>query len=312
MYLAIVSKLVGESLLSFYSIFVKKINVALILQIWSRFFMYVAISAFFVDWGFIYKLITSTYGILLSVTTILHVYFSYRSFQLLDSGVATTLYYIYPIIILLLYGKSLSPILLIPLFGVYLIANDFNNSKDTVKEPYKNNTDNSDNTENSDKTDNTDNTDNTDSIIKNDTKVKENFWNEGIIAAFIAALTEAFIFYFVKNIKTLNNWNHIFLSYFIGASVLTPYLWKNIINMELYSGLSVSLGVNAFIGLFGYYLRFYAISRLDTYIYAILSYFGIVMSYVYGVVLNNDTITVQKIIGTLCIVLTNLYMLKKI
>jgi hypothetical protein len=112
MYLAIVSKLVGESLLSFYSIFVKKINVDLILQIWSRFFMYVAISAFFVDWVFIYKIITSTYGLLLSFTTILHVYFSYRSFQLLDSGVATTLYYIYPIIILLLYGIPLTPILL--------------------------------------------------------------------------------------------------------------------------------------------------------------------------------------------------------
>ena len=298
MFSAIVSKLVGESLLSFYSIFVKKINVALILQIWSRFFMYVAISAFFVDWGFIYKSITSTYGVLLSVTTILHVYFSYRSFQLLDSGVATTIYYMYPIIILLLYGKSLSPILLIPLFGVYLIANDFNNnSKDIEKEPYKNNTDNTDEPG--------------DSIIKNDTNVKEHFWNEGIIAALIAALTEAIIFYFVKNIKTLNNWNHIFLSYFIGASVLTPYLWKNIINIQLYSGLSLSLAVNAFIGLFGYYLRFYAISRLDTYIYAVLSYFGIVMSYVYGVVLNNDKITVQKIIGTLCIVLTNLYMLKK-
>jgi drug/metabolite transporter (DMT)-like permease len=288
MYLAIVSKLVGESLLSFYSIFVKKINVDLILQIWSRFFMYVAISACFVDWSFIYKSILSTYGLLLSFTTILHVYFSYRSFQLLDSGVATTLYYIYPIIILLFYGIPLTPILLIPLFGVYLIAND------SKKELYKNNPDSR-----------------KDSIIKNDTKVKENFWNEGIIAAFIAALTEAFIFYFVKNIKTLNNWNHIFLSYFIGASVLTPYLWKNIINMKLYSGLSVSLGVNAFIGLFGYYLRFYAISRLDTYIYAVLSYFGIVMSYVYGVVFNNDKITMQKIIGTLCIVLTNLYMLKK-
>ena len=297
MYVAIVSKLVGESLLSFYSIFVKKINVELILQIWSRFFMYVAISAFFVDWVFIYKSITSTYGLLLSITTILHVYFSYRSFQLLDSGVATTLYYIYPIIILLLYGIPLSPILLIPLFGVYLIANDFNNSKNTEKEPYKNNSDNSDSKD--------------DSIIKNDTKVKEHFWNEGIIVAFIAALTEAFIFYFVKNIKTLNNWNHLFLSYFIGACVLTPYLWKNIINIQLYSGLSVSLAVNAFIGLFGYYLRFYAISRLDTYIYAVLTYFGIIMSYVYGVVLNNDKITVQKIIGTLCIVLTNLYMLKK-
>jgi len=291
MYSEIISKLLGESLLSFYSIFVKKINVDLILQVWSRFFAYVIISSVFVDWEFIYKSILSSYGILLSATTLAHVYTSYRSFQLLDSGVATTIFYIYPIIILLLSGASLSPILLIPLFGVYLIANEFNNSKDATREPYKNDSD--------EKKD----------VIKKNTQMKENFWNEGIFMAIMAALTEAIIFYLVKNIKTLNNWNHLFLSYFVGAFVLTPYLWKNIINMELYGGVSLSLAVNAFIGLFGYYLRFYAITRLDTYIYAVLSYFGIVMSYVYGVFLNNDKITIQKIIGTLCIVLTNLYIL---
>jgi drug/metabolite transporter (DMT)-like permease len=290
MYSEIISKLIGESLLSFYSIFVKKINVDLILQVWSRFFAYVVISSLFVDWGFIYKSILSSYGILLSVATLAHVYTSYRSFQLLDSGVATTIFYIYPIIILLLSGTSLSPILLIPLFGVYLIANEFNNSKDARKEPYKNDSDEKD-------------------VIKKNTQMNENFWNEGVFMAIMAALTEAIIFYFVKNIKTLNNWNHLFLSYFIGAVVLTPYLWKNIVNMELYGGVSLSLAVNAFIGLFGYYLRFYAITRLDTYIYAVLSYFGIVMSYVYGVFLNNDKITIQKIMGTLCIVLTNLYIL---
>jgi drug/metabolite transporter (DMT)-like permease len=293
MYLAIISKLIGESLLSFYSIFVKKINVDLILQVWSRFFAYVVISSLFVDWEFIYNSIMSTYGILLSATTLAHVYTSYRSFQLLDSGVATTIFYIYPIIILLLSGASLSPILLIPLFGVYLIANDFNKSKETYQNNELQEKDHS-----------------TEDVIKKNTQMKENFWNEGIFMAIMAALTEAIIFYLVKNIKTLNNWNHLFLSYFVGALVLTPYLWKNIINIKLYGGVSLSLIVNAFIGLFGYYLRFYAITRLDTYIYAVLSYFGIVMSYVYGVFLNNDKITIQKIIGTLCIVLTNLYTMK--
>jgi drug/metabolite transporter (DMT)-like permease len=292
MYSEIISKLIGESLLSFYSIFVKKINVDLILQVWSRFFAYVIISSVFVDWEFIYNSIMSTYGILLSATTLGHVYTSYRSFQLLDSGVATTIFYIYPIIILLLSGASLSPILLIPLFGVYLIANEFNNSKKTYQNTELQEKDHS-----------------TDDVIKKNTQMKENFWNEGIFMAIMAALTEAIIFYLVKNIKTLNNWNHLFLSYFVGALVLTPYLWKNIINIKLYGGVSLSLIVNAFIGLFGYYLRFYAITRLDTYIYAVLSYFGIVMSYVYGVFLNNDKITIQKIIGTLCIVLTNLYIL---
>ena len=124
----------------------------------------------------------------------------------------------------------------------------------------------------------------------------------------MAAITEAMIFFLVKNLRTMNNWNHLFLSYLFGAIGLTMYVWHNITIIPLYGGVSLSLLVNAFIGLFGYYLRFYAISRLDAYIYAPLSYFGIVMSYVYGVFLNNDVLSAQKIIGTLCIIFTNLYM----
>ena len=279
MYLAIFSKLFAESLLSFYSIFVKKINVDLTMQIWSRFFTYVIISAVFVDWDFIYKSLLSTPGLLLSAVTIAHVYSSYRSFQLLDSGVATTLYYIYPIIILLFSGTAISPILVVSLFGVYLISND-------LRKPIEN-----------------------PSTTTDKTATKEHFWNEGIFAAFIAAITEAIIFFMVKDLKTMNNWNHLFLSYFGGAIALTIYLWHKITTIHLYGVISLSLGVNAFIGLLGYYLRFYAISRLDANIYAPLSYFGIIMSYVYGVFLNNDVLSMQKIIGTLCIVFTNLYVL---
>lgn len=284
MYLAIFSKLLAESLLSFYSIFVKKINVDLTMQIWSRFFTYFIISAFFVDWDFIRKSILSVQGLLLSIVTIIHVYSSYRSFQLLDSGVATTLYYIYPIIILLFSGTGVSPILLVSIFGVYLISNDLKRPSETHENPPP-----------------------TTPIAQ------PHFWNEGIIAAFVAAITEATIFFLVKDLKTMNNWNHLFLSYFGGAIALTMYLWHNIATIPLSggfsSGLSISLLVNAFIGLFGYYLRFYAISRLNANIYAPLSYFGIVMSYVYGVFLNNDVLSIQKIIGTLCIVFTNLYIL---
>ena len=287
MYLAIISKLLGESLLSFYSIFVKKINVELIMQMWSRFFTYVIISAVFVDWGFIAKSIFSVNGLLLSAVTGLHVYSSYRSFQLLESGVATTLFYVYPILILLFSGTAISPIFLISLFGVYLIANDLRG--EPIEKTGKN--------------------EDPENIIKTNTQMKPAFWNEGIFSAFMAAITEAMIFFLVKDLKTLNNWNHLFLSYSFGAIALTGYLWKNIVSIQLYSGTSISLAVNAFIGLVGYYLRFFAISRLDASIYAPLSYFGIVMSYIYGIFLNNDKITIQKIIGTLCIVFTNLYVL---
>lgn len=282
MYLEIVSKLAAESLLSFYSIFVKKINVPIILQIWSRFFTYITISAFFIDWNFVSKNILSINGLFISFITMIHVYSSYRSFQLLESGVATTLFYVYPLMILLFSGAELSPVLLIALFGVYLFASEPSKESDEKKESYKN-------------------------IIKENTMMKESFLGEGVIAAFTAALTEALLFFIVKNIKTMNNWNHLFLSYFFGSIALTTYLWRDVLKIELYGGLSLSLIVNAFIGLIGYYLRFFAISRLDAYIYAPLSYFGIVMSYIYGVFLNNDSINIRKIIGTLCIILVNLY-----
>lgn len=281
MYLEILSKLVAESLLSFYSIFVKKINVPLILQVWSRFFTYVLISSLFIDWNFVYKNVLSTNGLLISFITMIHVYASYRSFQLLESGVATTLFYVYPLIILLFSGAELSPVLLFAFLGVYLLANE--PTKDSLEtEPYEN-------------------------IMKEKIIMKENYWNEGVISAFMAAFTEAVLFFMVKNIKTMNNWNHLFLSYFFGAIALTGYLWKDVISITAYSGVSLSLLVNAFIGLVGYYLRFFAISRLDASIYAPLSYFGIVMSYIYGVFLNNDTINIRKIVGTLLIIGANLY-----
>jgi len=258
------------------------------MQIWSRFFTYVIISAFFVDWVFIAKYMFSINGLLLSAVTIEHVYSSYRSFQLLDSGVATTLFYIYPILILLFSGTAISPVFLISLFGVYLIANDLQ-GKPNEKNENKQEKDVG--------------------IIKKNTHMKPAFWNEGIFSAFMAASTEAMIFFLVKDLKTLNNWNHLFLSYLFGSIALTIYSWKNIATIELYSGMTISLAVNAFIGLFGYYLRFYAMSRLDASIYAPLSYFGIVMSYIYGIFLNNDKISTRKIGGTLCIVFTNLYIL---
>ena len=46
------------------------------------------------------------------------------------------------------------------------------------------------------------------------------------------------------------------------------------------------MGINILIGLIGYLLRFYATTRLNTKIYASLSYFGIIMSYIYGILIK--------------------------
>jgi drug/metabolite transporter (DMT)-like permease len=133
----------------------------------------------------------------------------------------------------------------------------------------------------------------------------------GYVMIFIAALTEAMIYFLVRRLKTDNHWNHVFLSYLPGAVIFTALLSKQIREITIESALSLSLFANGVIGLLGYLLRFFAISRLSPELYAPLSYFGIVMSHVYGVMFNNDSITWNKILGTLFIIAPNYYLYRE-
>ena len=73
MIIEIISKLVAESLLSLYPTFVKNINLAIGIQLWSRCFAYTIISAIFIDWTFIGKHIFSQNGLLLAFITAVHI-----------------------------------------------------------------------------------------------------------------------------------------------------------------------------------------------------------------------------------------------
>jgi hypothetical protein len=95
----------------------------------------------------------------------------------------------------------------------------------------------------------------------------------------------------------------------LGAILLTWYFFDNIRGMKWNGRLSMSLGINSLIGLVGYLLRFYAVSRLDTMVYAPLSYFGIVMSFVYGVFINGESIDLKKIVGAGLIIFSNFWLL---
>ena len=131
----------------------------------------------------------------------------------------------------------------------------------------------------------------------------------------IASITEALVYFVVRRIKTNNNWNHLFISYFFGAILLSIYYNKSILltineykeGTLLNNKVIISLALNIIIGVFGYVLRFYAISRLPPNIYAPLSYFGVLMAYIYGIFLNNDVITINKILGSIMIIIPNFF-----
>lgn len=267
----ILIKILSESLLSLYPVFVKNIDLALDLQVWSRFFSYVIISGFFIDYKYVYENIFSKNGLLLSMITLAHVYTSYRGFQLLESGLSYTLFYLYPIMILLMSRENVHPIMMMSLLGVYLLT--------------------------------------TGDGIKTLTQDKL----EGIVMILLAGLTEAFIYFVVRRLKTSNAWNHIFLSYFVGVLLMSVVVYERfgeIFALGSTNTLNISVVINVMIGLFGYLLRFYAIPRLNVTAYSLLSYVGVIMAYVYGMLFNGDKMTFMKALGTLCIIVPNLYLSK--
>lgn len=291
----VISKLASEGLLSLYPIFVKNIGLPLSLQTWSRCFSYAVISGFFIDYAFVLNSLFTYSGIMLSFVTIVHIYTSYRGFELLESGVAYSIFYLYPIMILLMSGHKIHSVMLLSLVGVYLLASKDTNFFSKDKSCFSKDT----------------------SFFSKDTSFSQIVDNKkansdtmvGVAMIGIAAFTEAVIYFLIRDIKTMNNWNHIFISYFLGAILLTWYFFDNIRGMKWNERLSMSLGINSLIGLIGYLLRFYAVSRLDTMVYAPLSYFGIVMSFIYGIFIGGDSIDLKKIVGAGLIIFSNLWLL---
>jgi drug/metabolite transporter (DMT)-like permease len=69
----------------------------------------------------------------------------------------------------------------------------------------------------------------------------------------------------------------------------------------------IAVLVNGIIGSVGYFLRFFASYRLEASVYAPLSYFGVVMSYVYGMLFDNETLNWKKVLGTVSILASNYF-----
>ena len=281
MFLEIVSKLTSESLLSLYPIFVKKIGISSSLQLWTRLITYVSISIFFVNWSFIKSSLFTLDSLTLGLVNLSHVFFSYEGFRHLDSGVSFAIFNSYPLMILLLAGTMWDNSYLLVILGLaFFIYGNYTEKKTDSEEEVK--------------------------------EKKESF-NYGLVMILLAALTEALIYFLVRRIKTTNNWNHVFISYFLGAVLMTAYSIYNF--KDTSSGLEsadkgrvgLAVIINGIIGTVGYFLRFFASYRLEPEVYAPLSYFGVVMSYIYGITFDNETLNWKKVLGTASILASNYF-----
>ncbi len=258
------------------------------LQLWTRLITYVAMASVFVDWKFVLSAIGSTDSIMLAVINMLHVFFSYEGFRHLDSGVSFAIFNTYPLMILLLAGVVWDNSYFLVLAGLALFIYS-NFSESSVL---------------------------TEGFNEDPSKVLTPNFTYGFAMILLAALTEAFIYFLIRRVKTSNHWNHVFISYLLGAVLMTAYVVyteymtpNHTASIEAADKSRVFIAVlaNGFIGSVGYFLRFFSSYSLDAAIYAPLSYFGVVMSYVYGIFFNDETLSVSKVAGTACILASNYF-----
>ena len=252
------------------------------LQLWTRLITYVAMASIFVDWKFVWSAIGSTDSIMLALINMLHVFFSYEGFRNLDSGVSFAIFNTYPLMILLLAGVVWDNSYFLVLAGLALFI--YSNFSEGANEGF-------------------------------DSKITPNF-TYGLAMILLAALTEAFIYFLIRRVKTSNHWNHVFISYLLGAVLMTAYVvyteymtpnHEASLEASDKSRVVIAVLANGFIGSVGYFLRFFSSYQLDAAIYAPLSYFGVVMSYVYGILFNNETLSVSKVAGPACILASNYF-----
>jgi drug/metabolite transporter (DMT)-like permease len=122
----------------------------------------------------------------------------------------------------------------------------------------------------------------------------------GLLMIAGAAITEAIIYFIILKLPSKNSWNHLFLSYFAGALLLSAFYRPAAASKST----MVALGINSIIGMFGYVLRFFAVSRLPVFWYALLSNLGVAFSYLYGYLFHGEVASVRQIIGTAIVLLT--------
>ena len=301
----ILAKIGAESLLSLYPVFVKKIGLPIPTQLWLRLLAYVTIALFFVSYAFLKKTLFLPSSIFLALINTAHLYFSYEGFKYLESGVSFSIFNTYPLMILLMAGEKWNPGYLFAIAGLLTFVYGNYQHQDKVVEKE-------------------------DKPVEKEKEKPEyhQYFLYGVIMILLAAITEAMIYFLIKGVPTTNSWNHVFVSYFLGAIILTLFMFyqnpfdtnpseksenkseKETFMVNLPSTFStthrmlLAFALNGLIGALGYFLRFYSAYRLDAKTFSLLSYFGIIMAYIYGILMNDEILTIYKVIGTLFIFLS--------
>ena len=260
----------SEIVLALYPLLIKLVPTNLWTQLLARFLVYTVLAGFLADWSNIQDTWLTASGastsLLFGSLSLVHVFLSYFAFSRLPSGEAMSLFYTYPIWNLLgasfLYGESFS-FMQVGLVFLSLVGVYFVTKKD-------------------------------------DTDIKQLDW-KGIAAGLGAALTES-LMYFVVRTKSPNPFYSILQLYPGGLVPLVAgiFLEKAPISLEGSVWLPLVL-FNAFVGFIGYSLRFYAVPKVKTIVFSLLSFFGVLASFGWGYLFAQETASSSALFGALLI-----------
>lgn len=253
----------SEAALSLYPILIKTVPTNLTTQLLSRFLVYSGLAYFLatdtdivMTWGNIQGAFRSS---LLGILTLLHVGTSYYAFQELPAGVSMSLFYTYPIWNLLGaaigFGESFSTVqvLLVVLgfLGALLVAyGNKDEDPQKQKDPYN--------------------------------------W-KGILAALLAALTESAIYFAVRTAERPSPFFAVLELYPMALFILLGITWYTKSSIDFRPQVWARMvSFNTLVGFLGYCLRFYAIPRISTLVFSLLSFVGVLSSFAFGYVFVNE------------------------
>lgn len=272
--------LYSELVLSLYPILIKTVHTNTFTQILSRFLVFPALAFAFGSaqdfsaiWGNPFEIFVA---ILHGMLNLGHIATSYISFKNLPVGSAISLFYLYPIFNIisatLLFGESLTllsvVIICIAFIGAYLIATSYKDSTDIDG---------------------------------------KNKYKTGVVMGILAAITETMIFIFVRSntfakVSPYYTVNHLYPA---GLAVLLIFAIfnKNIVDTNKTNWVKL-IGFNSILGFTGYMSRFYAIPKIPTIIFSLLSFFGVTFGYIWETIFIGDKLSLKGLFGGSLIVIS--------
>lgn len=283
------SAIYGELVLALYPILIKTVPTTLLTQTLARFSVFPALAAavgppgeWAEAWGSPSR---AAFSMAHGLLNLVHVAASYMSYQDLPAGMAVSLFYTYPIWILIgravFFNEALPAhaVLLIgmAIVGTYLVSTA---GPAASKESF------------------TSSSTADGHLAAEEKAAATSKLRRGIAAALLAAFTETLIYFFVRGHGTKSPFFTIDHLYPGGLAILLIYSLFNQKQVDSKRSTWLPLiAFNALLGFSGYVLRFFSIPKLSTLVFSMLSFIGVMAAHGWGVLFAGESLNVQSLVG---------------